>query len=66
MQTVYDTNHERTHMKRKPLELLKPKVHICDFIIKFPVDCDAMMHVLKDSKIQKVSELLMNVILFES
>ena len=32
------------------LELLKPKVHICNFnFFKFPVDCDAMMHVLEDS-----------------
>ena len=31
------------------LELLKPNVHVCNFFFKFPVDCDAMMHVLKDS-----------------
>ena len=32
------------------LELLKPKVHICNFrFFNFPVDRDAMMHVLKDS-----------------
>ena len=34
---------------KKFSELLKPKVHICNFIFKSPVDCDAMMHVLKDS-----------------
>ena len=38
----------------KTLELLKPKVRICKFyFFKFPVDCDAMMHVLKDSIILK-------------
>ena len=38
----------------KTLELLKPKVHICNFCFsKFPVDCDGMMHVLKDSIIFK-------------
>ena len=36
------------------LELFKPQVHICNFnFFKFPVDCDAMMHVLKDSLIFK-------------
>ena len=36
------------------LELLKPKVHICNFkFFKFPVDRDAMIHVLKDSIIQR-------------
>ena len=34
------------------------KVHICNFIFKFPVDCDAMMHVLKDFINLKYSELL--------
>ena len=38
----------------------------CNFIFKFLVDCDAMMHVLKDSIIQKLSELLTNVISSES
>ena len=28
MQTLYDTNHAQTHMKRKPLELLKPKMYM--------------------------------------
>ena len=28
----------------KTLELLKPKVHICNFIFKFPVDCDVIIH----------------------
>ena len=36
--------------KTQILELLKLKVHICNFkFFKFPVDCDAMMHVFKDS-----------------
>ena len=39
---------ETLTFETKSLELLKPKVHICNFILKFPVDCDAMMHVLKD------------------
>ena len=55
-----------TFETKKLLELLKPKVHICNFIFKFPVDCDAMMHVLKEFIIQKLSELLTNVILSES
>ena len=46
----------------KLLELLKPKVHKCYFNFKFPVDCDAMMHVLKDSIDLKYSELLTKVI----
>ena len=33
---------------------------------KFPVDCDAMLHVLKDFIIQKLFELLTIVILSES
>ena len=57
---------ETLTFETKTLELLKPKVHICNFIFKFPVDCDAMMHVLKDSIIQKLSKLLTNVILSES
>ena len=43
---------------KKLLELFKPKVHICNFNFKFPVDCDAMMHVLKDFIDLKYSELL--------
>ena len=39
---------------------------MCNLIFKFPVDCDAMMHVLKDSIIQKLFELLTIVILSES
>ena len=36
------------------LEHFKPKVQISNFnFFKFPVDCDAMMHVLKDSLILK-------------
>ena len=32
------------------LELLKPKVHICNFnFSNSRFDCDAMIHVLKDS-----------------
>ena len=46
---------------KKLLELLKPKVHTCNFIFKFPVDCDAMMHVLKDSINLKYTELLTKV-----
>ena len=49
-------------MKQKLLELLKPKVHICNFIFIFPVDCYAMMHVIKDSINLKYSELLTKVI----
>ena len=45
------------HITNLP-ELLKLKVHICNFIFKFPVDCDAMMHVLKDFINLKYSELL--------
>ena len=40
---------ETLTFETKALELFKPKVNICNFIFKFPVDCDAMMHVLKDS-----------------
>ena len=49
-------------MKQNLLEILKPKVHKCNFIFKFPVDCDDMMHVLKDSINLKYSELLTKVI----
>ena len=51
------------HMKTQTLELLKPKLHICNFkFFKFPVDCDAMMHVLKDSINLIKSELLTQLI----
>ena len=54
---------KQTHAyNEKLLELLKPKVHICNFNFKFPVDCDAMMHVLKDSINLKYSERLTKVI----
>ena len=59
---TYETNSCILHSKQKLLELLKPKVHICNFNFKFPVDCDAMMHVLKDSINLKYSELLTKVI----
>ena len=49
-------------MEQKLLELLKPKVHMCNFILMFPVDCDAMMHVIKDSINLKYSEHLTKVI----
>ena len=50
------------HITKNLLELLKPKVHKCSFNFKFPVDCDAMMHVLKDATNLKYSELLTKVI----
>ena len=53
---------KQIHAYNKLLELLKPKVHICNFIFKFPVDCDAMMHVPKDSINLKYSELLTKAI----
>ena len=38
----------------KTLELLNSKVHTCNFyFFKVPVDCHALMHVLKDSMIFK-------------
>ena len=50
---------KQTHTyNKKLLELPKPKVHICNFIFEFPIDCDDMMHVLKDSINLKYSELL--------
>ena len=43
----------------KLLELLKLKSAYMYFLfLKFPVDCDAMMHVLKDFINLKYSELL--------
>ena len=50
------------HITKTFLELLKPKVLLCNFNFKFPVDCDAMMHVLQDSINLKYSELLTKVI----
>ena len=60
--STYETNPCIEHLKQKLLELLKPKVHICNFNFKFPVDCDAMMHGLKDSINLKYSELLTKAI----
>ena len=40
MRILYET--ETLTFETKTLELLKPKVHICNF--KFPVDYDAMIH----------------------
>ena len=42
MHILYET--ETLTFETKTLELLQPKVHICNFIFKFPVDCDAMIH----------------------
>ena len=51
MQTL---NHNPQYLTHKTLELLKPKVQIYKILFfKFPVDCDAKMHVLKDSLILK-------------
>ena len=42
--------------ERETFRTPQPKVHISNFILKFPVDCDVMMLVLKDFIIQKLSE----------
>ena len=56
MHVTSKTKTFRTHQTQSA------KVHICNFIFKLPVDCDAMMHVLKDSINLKYSELLTKVI----
>ena len=50
---------KQTHAHNKNFQnFSNSKVHICKFYFKFPVDCDAMMHVLKDFINLKYSELL--------
>ena len=68
MHNTYETNpciehlkQKLQHLRQKPFRTPQTQSAYMHFF-EFPVDCDAMMHVLKDSINLKQSELLIKVI----